>query len=89
MVVTISELARRAGVTADTLGYYERRGLLSAVPRAPNGYRLHDEELTGRLRFIEGAQHVGLRLHDVKELLEIMDRGTCPCGHTALVVERR
>jgi DNA-binding transcriptional MerR regulator len=89
MVVTISEFARHAGVTADTLRYYERRRLLSKVPRAPNGYRLYDDELTGRLRFIKSPRHVGIRLHDVKELLEVMDRGMCPCGHTATVVERR
>jgi DNA-binding transcriptional MerR regulator len=32
---------------------------------------------------------MGLRLADIKELLDIRDRGQCPCGHTKAVVERR
>jgi|SRR5579863_2359579 len=89
MAVTISELADRVGVTPDTLRYYERRGLLPKPPRGSNGYRLYDETLTERLIFIKSAQHIGLRLADVKELLEMMDRGACPCGHTATIVDRR
>jgi DNA-binding transcriptional MerR regulator len=89
MTETISSVADRAGVSADTLRYYERRGLLAPPERGPNGYRLYDEEVLERLAFIKNAQRVGLRLDDVKELLEVLDRGTCPCGHTAVLVDRR
>ena len=89
MTMTISTLAGHAGVSADTLRYYERRGLLAPPRRSGSGYRLYGEDALDRLRFIKNAQHMGLRLDDVKELLEIMDRGACPCGHTAALVERR
>lgn len=89
MAVTISELAGQAGVSPDTLRYYERRGLLRPPARSTSGYRLYDEAVIERLRFIKNAQRIGLRLDDVKELLEISDRGACPCGHTATVLERR
>jgi DNA-binding transcriptional MerR regulator len=89
VAVTISKLADRAGVTPDTLRYYERFGLIAAPSRSASGYRMYDDEVLGRLLFIRNAQHMGLRLADVRELLEIMDRGACPCGHTAGVVERR
>jgi hypothetical protein len=36
-----------------------------------------------------GPKRVGLRLHDVAELLEVMDRGQCPCGHTDALLRRR
>ncbi len=42
-----------------------------------------------RLRFIKGIQRMGLRLGDIKELLDVRDRGSCPCGHTDALVERR
>jgi DNA-binding transcriptional MerR regulator len=42
-----------------------------------------------RVRFIKGAQPSGLRLAEIKELLEIGDRGACPCGHTRTLLERR
>jgi DNA-binding transcriptional MerR regulator len=32
---------------------------------------------------------MGLRLGDIKELLDVQDRGQCPCGHTKTLVQRR
>lgn len=89
MSITISKLAESAGVTPDTLRYYERRGLLEPTDRSASGYRLYQPEVLDRLRFIRSAQDVGLRLREIKELLEVLDRGACPCGHTATLVERR
>ena len=89
MAQTISRLARDVGVSADTLRYYERLGLVAAPIRNQAGYRIYDDAAGERLRFIKTAQHMGLRLADIKDLLDIKDRGGCPCGHTTAVVERR
>jgi len=86
---TISVLAGNLGVTTDTLRYYERLGLLSPSGRTPAGYRLYDDSSAERLRFIRCAQRTGLRLDDIRELLEVRDQGQCPCGHTQALVERR
>ena len=88
-MTTISELARSLGLRADTLRYYERVGLLKPTGRSEAGYRLYDEASAERLRFIKGLQRMGLRLGDIKELLDVRDRGPCPCGHTEVLVERR
>jgi len=42
-----------------------------------------------RLRFVKGAQPVGLRLREIAELLQVLDRGQCPCGHTEALVRER
>lgn len=89
MTETISRLAGRVGVSPGTIRYYEQRGLLPTPVRSSSGYRLYDAELAERVRFIRNAQRTGLSLGDIRELLEIMDRGACPCGHTELVVRRR
>ena len=86
---TISDLADSLGVSTDTLRYYERLGLLHPVGRTPAGYRRYDEAAASRLRFIRGAQRMGLRLGNIKELLDVQDRGQCPCGHTRTLVQRR
>ncbi|MGH9195102.1 MAG: MerR family DNA-binding protein, partial [Acidimicrobiia bacterium] len=57
--------------------------------RSPNGYRTYGEENVERLRFIRGAQRLGLKLRDIRELLAIRDKGVCPCGHTAKLVNKR
>ena len=89
MARTISVQAANLGLTADTLRYYERVGLLPPPPRTAAGYRVYDEAMADRLSFIRGAKRMGLRLADIKELLDIRDQGQCPCGHTRDLVERR
>jgi DNA-binding transcriptional MerR regulator len=87
--LTVSMLATRAGVGADTVRYYDRAGLLRPAARSPAGYRLYGEDAADRLRLIKGAQGLGLRLREVAELLAVRDRGACPCGHTQALVTRR
>jgi DNA-binding transcriptional MerR regulator len=86
---TISSLAESMGLRTDTLRYYERVGLLEPAGRSAAGYRLYDDASAERLRFIKGIQWMGLRLGDIKELLDVLDRGQCPCGHTQVLIERR
>ena len=86
---TISRLARSAGVRPDTIRYYEREGLLPAPSRTSSGYRMYDEEALKRLRFIRGSQRIGLRLREIKGLLQVIDRGTCPCGHARSLLDER
>ena len=50
--LTVSMLAKRAGIHPDTVRYYERAGLLRPPARTRAGYRQYDESITERLRFI-------------------------------------
>ena len=86
---TVSKLAERVGTSPDALRYYERIGLLPEPERTPSGYRLYGDEALERVLFIKRAQRFGLRLDAIGELLEIRERGLCPCGHTRLLLERR
>jgi DNA-binding transcriptional MerR regulator len=87
--LTVSKLAEQAGTSADTVRYYERIGLLPETERSASGYRLYGEEAVERLRFIKRAQRFGLRLEAIAELLDIRQRGLCPCGHTRRLLEAR
>lgn len=69
--IGIGSLARRAGVSIDTVRYYERGGLLSPRTRLASGYRRYSEVEVSRLRFIRRAQALGFSLKEVKELLAI------------------
>jgi DNA-binding transcriptional MerR regulator len=89
MTLTVSKLAARVSLTADTIRYYERAGLLPPPDRTESGYRAYEDNAVERLRFIKGAQRIGLRLQEIKELLDIRDRGLCPCGHTEDLLRRR
>ena len=64
------EVAKAAGVNAQTLRYYERRGLLAEPDRTLGGHRVYDEQAVTVLRVIKAAQRLGFTLHEVADLLE-------------------
>ena len=72
--LTISQLARSAGVGVETVRYYQRRGLLpDPRPRRTGaaGIRHYDEEDARRLRFVRAAQAAGFTLEEIIELLQL------------------
>ena len=85
----IGELARRAGVTPDTIRYYEREGLLGPPARTPAGYRDFGETALDDLRFIKNGQTLGLRLTDVREVMAIASGGELPCDHVRATITAR
>jgi DNA-binding transcriptional MerR regulator len=85
----VGELAEAVGVRSDTIRYYERAGLLPPPSRSPSGYRAYDDGAIDRLHFIQGAQRLGLRLDDIRELLAVRDTGTCPCEPAEDLLRRR
>lgn len=85
----VGELAEAVGVRTDTVRYYERAGLLPEPARTPSGYRAYDASAVDRMRFIQGAQRLGLRLSDIQQLLAIRDTGTCPCEPAEHLLCRR
>ncbi|MFP5503767.1 MAG: heavy metal-responsive transcriptional regulator [Candidatus Sericytochromatia bacterium] len=79
----IGELAKRVGVNAKTIRYYEDMGLLSEPERTESGYRLYSEQDVERLRFIMGAKALGLSLAEIKEIVGLWGAGVAPCSHVA------
>ena len=67
----IGTIAKRAGVSVDTIRYYERNRLLAPATRLASGYRRYDELQLARLRFIRRAQELGFTLNDVRDLLNL------------------
>lgn len=68
--LTIGQLAREAGVSAHTLRFYERRGLLPRPNRTSKNYRLYTRETLAMICFIKRAQDLEFSLAEVKELLD-------------------
>jgi DNA-binding transcriptional MerR regulator len=78
--LSVGQLAARAGVRADTVRYYERVGLLPVPERTTGDHRRYGSDAVDRLLFIRGAQRLGLRLAEIRRLLEVRDTGVCACG---------
>lgn len=80
MGLTIGQVARQAGITVETVRFYEKQGLLVAPQRTPAGYRLYAADTVKRLRFIKRAKEVGFSLKDIAELLELRREPGASCA---------
>ena len=72
--LSIGEVAGRSGVTAETVRYYEREGVVPPATRSgPGRYRKYGEADVERLRFVRRARDLGFSLDEVRELLALAD----------------
>ena len=76
MFLTIGKLAKQAGVTIETIRYYQRKGLLIEPDKPATGYRQYPSETIARIQFIKRAQQCGFTLKEISDLLSL-DSGHC------------
>ena len=72
----IGQVAQAAGVSVDTVRFYERRGVLPPPERRPSGYRTYTGETVERIRLAKVLQANGLTLDEVTDALHSFDAGT-------------
>ena len=67
----IGEAARRSGMAAKTIRFYEEAGLIAPAPRTGNGYREFGDDDVRRLQFIHRARDLGFSVEEVGRLLSL------------------
>jgi MerR family copper efflux transcriptional regulator len=72
--VQIGKAAKSAGVTVDTIRFYQKLGLIKSAGRSVGGYRLFDDEQIRDLTFVRHAQELGFSLTEIKELLALRQK---------------
>lgn len=72
---TVTEIARRFNVSADTIRHYTKLGLLSPERDTVNGYRRYGIEQERRLRFLLSAKRLGFSLKDIRAILDMAASG--------------
>jgi MerR family transcriptional regulator, copper efflux regulator len=85
----IGELARRSGVPAKTLRFYEDAGVLPAPARTQGGYRDYGEDVLGLLAFARAAQSAGLSLAEIRGVIAVRDGGVPPCSHVTALLDAK
>lgn len=73
----VHDAARASGLSADTIRYYERVGVVPRPPRSPSGYRLYGPEHIEVLRFARRLRDLGLRLDAIRELVHLVHDASC------------
>jgi DNA-binding transcriptional MerR regulator len=80
------EPASLAGVSADTIRYYERKGLLHAAPRSASGYRLFPQDAPARVQLIRSALGIGFSVRELAEVRRERNRGGASCHRVRKLV---
>lgn len=87
-LLTIGKIAREAGVTPDTIRYYEGLGLLPKPARSAAGYRLYPEAVVTRLTLVRNAQRFGFSLRELAGFLRVRESGGAPCHDVRAAAQR-
>jgi len=69
----IGEVSKETGLSADTLRYYEKVGLLKNISRASSGIRLYSDADLSCLRFIQRAKTMNFTLDEISRLLQMRE----------------
>jgi DNA-binding transcriptional MerR regulator len=85
----VSELAKKAGVTPDTVRFYTKEGLLHPEKDPDNGYSLFNIQDYQRLVFMRKARQIGFSLKSIKDILTHADHKTSPCPMVRELFESR
>jgi MerR family transcriptional regulator, copper efflux regulator len=87
-LLTIGKVAGLTGVSADTIRYYERLGLLPKATRTPAGYRQYPEGVATRLALVRNAQQFGFSLREIAAFLRVREAGGVPCRDVRAAAQR-
>ena len=85
----VEEVARSAGVSADTVRYYHKLGLIDAGRDPSNRYRRFEISALERLRFVLSAKQLGFSLAEIGEIISLSRAGKSPCPRVRDIVRVR
>ncbi len=83
-LLNIGQVAKRTGITVETVRFYEKQGLIAAPQRSDSGYRQYSPETVKRLQFIQHAKEVGFTLKDIGDLLALRREPGTSCADIKL-----
>ena len=73
----IAQVCKKYDLTADTIRYYERIGLLPTIPRTENGIRNFNEESCKWIEFIKCMRNAGMEIDILLEYVNLFKKGKC------------
>ena len=89
-MLRISELAARTGLSAHTLRFYEKHGLIEASQRSDAGYRYYNDADVRRAEFVKTARNIGFSLDDIGQLLSIrVDKRSHSCEEVVAITRHK
>ena len=89
-MLRIGELATKTGLTAHTIRFYEKSGLINASQRSESGYRYYTDTDVRQAEFVKTARKIGFSVDDVSTLLSIrVDKSNHTCQDVTEITQRK
>ena len=85
--LTIADAAKASGITAHTLRYYEKAGLLEPIDRNGSGHRRYREGDLDRIRFLTKLRATGMPIREIRRYAELMGQGERTNGERLALLE--
>ena len=88
-LLSIGKVAKQAGVSVETIRFYERKGLLEEPVRKQSGYRQYTEADIRKLVFIQHAKNLGFSLKEIQELMSIQSDSNATSREIKKIAEHK
>ncbi|HBO71516.1 MAG TPA: MerR family transcriptional regulator [Acinetobacter sp.] len=85
---TIGQLAKKSGVSVDTIRYYEKIGLLEKAKRTEGNYRYYSEQMLSELLFLKHCRELGITLQDIQKLKDLAENPSQTCIEVDQLVDQ-
>ncbi len=86
----IGELAKMSGLSAHTLRFYEKQGLIQATTRSESNYRIYNQQGLDTARFIKRSREMGFSLEEVEVFLSIRaDKPAHVCAEAKGIAQQK
>ena len=72
---TIQDVSKKTGLTAHTLRYYEKEGLITGVERSQGGIRQYTDEDLERLGLIRCLKNTGMSIQEIARFVQLTHEG--------------
>lgn len=73
--LTVQQTAKKTGLSAHTIRYYERIGLIPTIQRAANGHRRYTEDDIGWIEFLKCLRSTGMPIAEMQRYVELQQEG--------------
>ncbi len=87
--MTISEVSKKYNLTADTIRYYEKEGIIPRVQRTKNGIRDFDENTCSWIEFIKCMRNAGLEIEILKQYVTLFKQGIRTIKERKMLLEEQ
>jgi MerR family copper efflux transcriptional regulator len=88
-LLSCGQVARRCGVSPDTVRHYESLGLVPKASRTAAGYRQYPPEVCRRVRVVREALQLGFTLRELGGVMAVRAAGGAPCREVRRLAQRR